>query len=177
MSYSRRQFLRDLDRSNPHRPVLSVSDSHWGRITWTFLYTFILSFEEEDTSQLTMLIENTGKCLPCKECREHFLVYSDSNPLPKKIPEIFFWLNVLENEIASIQGGTSVNRLLDIRKTSSISIPKKEKKPLEKRKKRKSGRDCINCNRPRIELGANSRNLGITGISSGRAFRPANKIG
>ena len=107
---------------------------------------------------------------PVPECAGHYAEYLRSNDLPDTRAGMFEWLEGLERSVAVRKGKKRFeSRRGDIRKKSSNKHKLRKEQRYEKK-------ECVDCNRPRSELGASLASMGLS--SSGmRGFRPARSIG
>ena len=169
--YTADQLRRDLSESARRPPKLMLGDGKWGERGWVFLYTCVLAFDG-DIADLHAFMKHLGAVLPCKECTEHYRTYLRANDLPGTRAGVFEWLEGLEREVAGRKGKRFESRLSSIRRKSS-----NKNKLREGKKERKYERkECIDCNRPRSELGASPASVGLS-ASGARGFRPARSIG
>ncbi len=62
------------------------SNAAWGPILWTLLHGIAEKaqaglYPVEEARQWVRFIKQTGEILPCDQCREHYVRYSQTNPL------------------------------------------------------------------------------------------------
>jgi hypothetical protein len=140
-----------LKRDLKNGKDLVLGKSHWGKCAWEFMYNSVLSFDGE-IENLRVFIHSFKYILPCKECREHFHVYLEENPLPKKKHSLFQWLMQLENKIAKDKYGSNyqfIDRFGDVYILEEETSREETSQEETSREKKTTG-DCVNCHRDRV---------------------------
>ena len=149
MSYNFHQLKRDINTKSSKRPKLFMTGPHWGKSAWNFLYNAVLNFKG-DIKELTKFLQALGYVLPCSECKIHYNQYLQDHEIPENIPDIFQWLQNLENTIAQKRFGVTfkpINRYKDVQKVGKTTYVEIDSQPV----KQETG--CPNCHKNRNNQG------------------------
>jgi hypothetical protein len=76
--------------------------TEWQRITWTFLHTITLNYNDQYKQEYLNFFDTLKTIIPCKICRNHYIQNITNNNV--KCDKIFNWTVDLHNSVNKQRG-------------------------------------------------------------------------